>query len=67
MFAAVLIVCSLNTASCQVIDTLTIYGTAAECRDGAAQFVALHDDQLKRGFGPYETATWCRTPKGNPA
>lgn len=66
MFAAVLVVCSLNATNCQLVGTEPIFPTELACRESAAQFLVSHSDQLKRAFGPYAVNLWCREIQGQP-
>jgi hypothetical protein len=67
MFAAVLIVCSLDSTTCNLMGTDPIFGTELACRENAAEYLVSHAEQLKRAFGPYAVSLWCREVQGRPA
>jgi len=67
VFAAVLVICSLNATNCQLIGTDPIFESEQACRENAAQFLVTHQDQIKRAMGPYGVNLWCREILGNPA
>lgn len=67
MFAALLIVCSMNSNNCAPVHMPPVFMTEKACEEWASGFVATHALDLKRGFGRYETVVWCRKYEGQPA
>ena len=67
MFAAVLVVCSVNAMNCELVGTEPIFQTEQACRESAAQFLVSHNDEIKRDLGPYAVNLWCREIQGQPA
>ena len=62
MFAAMVIICSLYSASmCDVLNSdEAAYTTQEECRFESTEFIEKHADDIKDHFrGPYTVNIWC--------